>query len=188
MTAVTQKTSRGASIALVAAKAAPVLAATAATALASRIVVSLPGTPVPLTLQVMTVLLAGFILGSRRGAVSQMAFLAAIVSGLPLDARMHGIAALFGPTGGYLIGFVPAAFIAGHLSQLARGRFTGLLAAAILALVPIYGLGCLWLAFSLGGNINHILAAGLTPFVWVDLMKAILAASLCTVGNRLRRR
>jgi biotin transport system substrate-specific component len=72
---------------------------------------------VPFTLQPLAVLLSGMILGGRDGVLSQLAYVALIAAGLPFDARALGTAALFGPTGGYLIGFIFAAGIAGLLDE-----------------------------------------------------------------------
>src|SRR5690606_28062574 len=83
-------------------------------AVTARIVMPLPFTPVPITLQVMAVLISGLVLGSRAGAMSQLAYLGAIAVGLPLAASgLGGPAAFLTPTAGYLVAFVPGAFVAG---------------------------------------------------------------------------
>ena len=68
---------------------------------------------IPFTLQVLVVLLSGMVLGSRDGVASQLAYLGLIVANLPVDVNSLGSAAFFGPTGGYLVGFVGAAFVTG---------------------------------------------------------------------------
>ncbi len=147
------------------------------TALTARITISLPFTPVPITLQVMAVLLAGLVLGPRAGAASQLAYLAAIAAGLPLDARGLGPAALFGPTAGYLVGFVPAAFMVGWLARrLAPGR-SGRFLAALVGVAVIYTCGVAWLAAAMG-SLSAALAAGVAPFVLFDLGKALVAAAV----------
>ena len=97
----------------------------ALTAVSARATVELPFTPVPVTLQVLVVLLSGLVLGPVDGAASQLAYLAAIAAGLPLDARMLGPAVWATPTAGYLAGFVPCAFVAGWVAARARGRMRG---------------------------------------------------------------
>src|SRR4051812_12603201 len=77
---------------------------TLVTILSARI--TIPMQPVPFTLQTLAVLLAGLILGARDGAFSQLAYLALIALNVPVDAKGVGVAALFGPTAGYLFGFV----------------------------------------------------------------------------------
>ena len=99
-------------------RVAGIAAFTALTALAARITIETGG-PVPFTLQVLPTLLAGLVLGWRDGALSQIAYVGMIALGLPLDARAIGAAALVGPTAGFLIGFIPAAAVAGAVSQIA---------------------------------------------------------------------
>lgn len=151
------------------------------TALGARITLPLPFTPVPLTLQVMPVLLSGLWLGWRRGAASQMAYLLAIASGLPLDARMLGPLALFGPTGGYLLGFVVAAAVSGWVSESLPGQRTRYLLAAVSGLVGVYVCGALWLAAYLRLTPDAAWRLGVLPFVLPDLAKAVLAAAIAAV-------
>ena len=91
-----------------------VLIFAALTALTARFSFRLPFTPVPITLQVLAVLLAGLVLGARGGAASQLTYLGMILVGLPFTASgLAGPAAFFSPTAGYLLAFVPAAFVVG---------------------------------------------------------------------------
>ena len=154
------------------------------TALTARVAVPLPFTPVPVTLQVMAVLLAGLVLGPRGGAISQLAYLAPIAAGLPLDARGLGPAALLGPTAGYLLGFAPAAFVAGWLVERLWATRTGRLAAALVGVAVIYACGLAWLAPS-AGNLRTAWTLGAAPFILVDLGKALVAAAVAEGGRRL---
>jgi biotin transport system substrate-specific component len=110
-----------------------------ATAFAARVAIPLPGTPVPFTLQLVCVLLAGAVLGARLGALSQAAYLAAGVMGAPVFAAGGGFAYLLGPTGGYLLAFPLAAFAVGAIA----GRDGGLLRliAGLIAGVALVHLG-----------------------------------------------
>lgn len=150
------------------------------TAVAARLTINLPFTPVPLTLQVLVVLLAGLTLGAKDGALSQLAYLAAITAGLPLDARGLGAAAWFTPTGGFLLGFVAGAFVAGYLAEKGLGRSRALrLAAGLAGVAVIYLVGALWLSFGfLGGDLVKGWTLGVMPFIMTDLAKALIAASL----------
>src|SRR3954470_21201652 len=91
----------------------------AAVAAASQVAIPLPFTPVPITLQPMLVILAGMMLGPAAGVASMGLYLAAGAAGLPVFTPIGapGIARFFGPTGGYLLAYPAAAFVAGALAQ-----------------------------------------------------------------------
>ncbi len=156
------------------------------TALTARITIPLPFTPVPITLQVMAVLLAGLVLGPTAGAASQVVYLVSIMAGLPLDAQGLGIAALAGPTGGYLIGFVPAAFITGWLAENLSATRAGRFLAALVGAAVIYAAGVAWLAPAVGG-LRQAWLLGVAPFILIDLSKAMIAAALTESGRLLFR-
>ena len=163
----------------------------AVTALAARVAVPLPGTPVPMTLQVLAVLLAGLLLGGGYGALSQLLYLAAGLAGLPVFASTIGLQALRGPTGGYLIAFPVAAFVAGVLSHRFN-HLPGHLLAALSGVVLIHGGGMFWLALWLGvaqnswgvASLVRAWRLGVAPFVLVDLAKGVLAALIADRGRR----
>ncbi len=157
----------------------------ALSALSARITVNLPFTPVPVTMQVLVVLLAGLVLGPRDGALSQLAYMAAITAGLPLDARMLGPAVWATPTAGYLAGFAAAAFAAGWVAERARGRLPGAeLLAGAAGIFALYIVGATWLTvFFLHGNIAAGFAAGIAPFILIDSLKAAAAALLSGAGR-----
>src|SRR5262245_12847299 len=100
---------------------ASVLFMAALTAAAAQISIPLPFTAVPLTLQPMVVLLGGLALGSRLGLASQVVYLAAGIAGLPVFAASltlpPGALRLLGPTGGYLMAYPMAAYVAGYLAE-----------------------------------------------------------------------
>ena len=122
------------------ARAATIAFFAALTALTARITIHLPFTPVPITLQVMVVLLAGLALGAKDGALSQIAYVASIALGLPFDANALGAAAFASPTAGYLIGFIAGAFVAGYLAErgLNRNRALRLVVGVALILVGLF--------------------------------------------------
>src|SRR5215831_20315513 len=111
----------------------------AAVAAASQIAIPLPFTPVPITLQPMLVILAGMLLGPVAGAASMALYLAAGASGLPVFTPIGapGIARFFGPTGGYLLAYPAAAWVAGAL-MLKRPSFSGRCVAGVLGMVVIF--------------------------------------------------
>jgi biotin transport system substrate-specific component len=164
-----------------------VLAGSGLVALAAQVSLRLPFTPVPWTMQPLAVLLVGALLGARRGALALLAYLGEGLSGLPVFANASfGPAALLGPSGGYLVGFVPAAFVTGFLAE--RGwdrRFVTTWAAMFLGSVTLFAFGLAWLSRFLGWG--GAVAAGLLPFVLGDLLKQVLAALLLPGLWRLRR-
>jgi biotin transport system substrate-specific component len=148
----------------------------AAVAAASQVAIPLPFTPVPITLQPMLVVLAGMLLGPAAGAASMMLYLAAGAVGLPVFTPLGapGIARFFGPTGGYLIAYPAAAFVAGALARRTsslRGRWL----AATAGMVVIYVGGIAQLAV-LSGNLPRAIQLGVTPFAAFDVVKALGAA------------
>lgn len=160
----------------------PVAAKTAAMiiggslALALSAKVQVPFWPVPVTMQSMVVLLIGYGFGSRIGAATVLAYLAEGFAGLPVFAgALAGPAYLMGPTGGFLLGFVPAAWFAGWVARDVRGLFPtamAMIGGHVLLFVP----GVAWLAVSLGWT--KAIALGVTPFLLATLLKSGLAAAL----------
>lgn len=166
------------------ARLAGILLFAALTALTARISIPLPSTPVPITLQVMAVLLAGLVLGPKAGAASQALYLASIAAGLPLDAKALGVAALVGPTAGYLIGFVPAAFASGWLAEKMPATWAGRFLAALAGVGIIYIAGTAWLATAVG-DLRSAWMLGVAPFILIDLGKALVAAAVAESGRLL---
>lgn len=152
----------------------------ALTSVAARIAVPLPGTAVPFTLQVVAVLLAGFLLGPRTGAASQALYVAAGAGGLPVFAAGGGIAYLLGPTGGYLLAFPLAAAVAGASAPPGTGVWR-LVVGGALGIAVIQLGGAAWLAALFGpGDAARM---GVLPFLVGDALKLALAV---VVSSRLR--
>ena len=154
-------------------------------ALSAQIAIPLPFTPVPVTLQTLMVLATGALLGSRRGAAAVLLYIGEGLVGLPVfSLGRSGIVHLAGPTGGYLVGFVATAFLAGLFSERGWDRngllaFTGLMIADLALFVP----ALLWLAAFTG--FSNVLVMGALPFILADVLKAIVCASLLPVGWKL---
>ena len=151
----------------------------ALTALTARITMPLPFTPVPITLQVMIVLLAGLTLGAKDGALSQIAYVVSIALGLPVDANGLGAAVFASPTAGYLIGFIAGAFVAGYLAERGLNRNRALrLLAGLAGVGVIYFIGTAWLTHMfLGGDWAKSWALGVVPFIVIDIIKALIASA-----------
>lgn len=166
-------------------------------AIAAQISIPLPGTPVPMTLQPMAVLLVGGLLGARLGALSLILYLAMGVAGLPVftpTVPLVGVARLLGPTGGYLLAYPVAAFAVGAL--LTPGRRPGVsttqwLRAALavftgLVLIHLGGLAQLTI---LTGSILASAQLATWPFLLGDLLKlAILVPVLAKLTPTVRAR
>lgn len=144
--------------------------------------------PVPVTGQTFGVLLVGALLGSRRGAVTLLAYLAQGFAGLPIFAGgMATTAVLAGPTAGYLLGFVPAAFVVGWLCE--RGwdrRVETAVIAMLFGNLIIYAFGLPLLSRLVGWD--QVLQLGLVPFIPGDILKIILAAIVMPAGWKLLQR
>jgi biotin transport system substrate-specific component len=160
----------------------------AITALTARITIHLPFTPVPITLQTLAVVLSGLVLGARGGMLAQLVYLGSIAAGLPVDANGLGLASFFGPTAGYLFGFVPAAFVVGWLVERFAGRGWWInFMAAVAGVLVIYLVGANWLAVVLG-SWSKVWLGGVAPFILPDLAKALVAAGVAESGRRLFRK
>jgi biotin transport system substrate-specific component len=164
-----------------------------ATGACTQIAIHLPFTPIPVTLQVLAVLLSGLVLGSRWGAISQIQYLAMGAIGMPVFAGFKaGAAAFFGPTGGYLLGFVAGAYVAGLIfERLQNSTRLAAFIAGVAGILAIYSPGFTWLSVwlrfsgvgSIGGALHGAFVMGVAPFIVVDALKAVAAASLATGGR-----
>ncbi len=154
----------------------------------AKLKVLLPFGPIPVTGQTFAVLMIGALLGPRRGCLAVLAYLIEGAAGLPVFAFGGGLAEFAGPTGGYLAGFLPAAYITGFLARRGwdRRMSTTVLAMAI-GNVAIYACGLFWLCCLMGFT-TGVLTAGLLPFVVGDLLKIALAAILLPSGWKLLER
>jgi len=144
-------------------------------AIAAQIALPLPGTPVPMTLQPLAVLLVGGLLGPGLGASSMILYLVLGAAGLPVFTPfgLPGLARLVGPTGGYLLAYPVAAFAVGWLAG--DGRAVGRLALGVLAGLVLIHLGGLAQLVILTGSGSGALRLGTLPFVVGDLLKLGLA-------------
>jgi biotin transport system substrate-specific component len=155
-----------------------VVAFAALTALGARLSVPLPGM-VPVTMQTLFVTLAGAVLGPYLGAASQVLYLVAGISGLPVFAMGSGLAYVFGPTGGYLLSYPLAAALTGVLAGRATNagfaRFLRVAAAMLIASILILAMGAAQLTL-LTGDLQRALRNGVLPFIVGDLLKVALGA------------
>ena len=150
------------------------------TAVAAQI--TIPLEPVPFTLQVLAVVLTGFLLGPRYGALAMAVYVLVGAVGVPVFAGFRGgLGVLFGDTGGYLLAYPLAAAVAGLAARSTasaprRRALAAGLAWGTAAFAVIYALGATWLAVLTGLSPAAALAAGVLPFVPFDLVKVGLAS------------
>ena len=155
--------------------------------------IQVPFYPVPMTLQTFAVLVIGMAYGWRLGAATLILYLAEGAAGLPVFAgtpeKGIGVAYMLGGTGGYLVGFALAAAACGWLAERGWDRnIVGTAIAMLIGNVIIYIPGLLWLGAVVGWD-KPIFEWGLTPFLWGDLTKLVLAALLVPLAwNVLERR
>lgn len=147
--------------------------------------ISLPLYPVPVTAQTLAILLIGASYGATRGTLTVLTYLLEGVLGLPVFSGLgFGIAKILGPTGGYLLGFVLAAWVMGRLSERGWGQKIKLaLPLFLLGEICIFTLGLLWLSRFIGTS--QALTLGFYPFILGDLIKIILATLLLPLAWKL---
>ena len=160
---------------------------TALTVLSAQIVIPLPFTPIPLTMQTFAILFGAAVIGPVRSLIAQFAYLLLAAVGFPvLAGNKAGIEAIFGATAGYLFAFLVASFVVGLLAKkITTKRFQGVLVGYLVGSLIIYAMGATWLAFYTGKGFYFALLNGVVPFLIGDAIKAALAASLLPVSWRL---
>jgi biotin transport system substrate-specific component len=156
-------------------------------AIAASAQIQVPMQPVPMTLQSLVVLMVGIAYGPRLGAATVMLYLFEGLVGLPVFAGFRaGPAVLAGPTGGFLMGFVPAAALAGWMA--ARGWARGVLPMAatfIAGHAVLFAFGVTWLGLLVG--LERAVAFGLLPFLPGTAVKTALGVALLAAVRELRR-
>jgi biotin transport system substrate-specific component len=150
----------------------------ALTAVCSMISIPLPFTPVPINLATLSVFLAGGLLGSRDGAISQAVYVVLGAVGLPVfHSFTGGVGILTGPTGGYIIGYIAAAWLTGLLIEKLRQGFWKNIVSMIAGLAACYVLGTAWFMYITSTGLAAALMMCVVPFLIGDALK-ILAGSL----------
>ncbi|GAA1415593.1 biotin transporter BioY [Streptomyces thermospinosisporus] len=154
-----------------------VLGGAALTGLAAQIAVPVPGSPVPVTGQTFAALLVGTALGARRGLLSLAVYALAGIAGMPWFAG--GASGIGMPSFGYIIGMMLAAAAVGALARRGADRSAWRMAGTmLLGEAIIYAVGVPYLALATGMSASAAIAAGLTPFLIGDALKAALAMGI----------
>jgi biotin transport system substrate-specific component len=143
--------------------------------------VHFPVGPVPISLQVLFVLMAGFVLGPKGGLLAVGLYIFAGLVGLPVFYGGHGgLGHVLGPTGGYLAGFVPAVLITGWGRRVFSSRplsWIGGICFSVAAYAGIYGMGLAWLGHVLQISWSQAAVAGMLPFLFSDGLQVAICLS-----------
>ena len=163
-----------------------VVAGALLTAVCAQISIRVPGSPVPITGQTFAVVLAGAALGSVRGGLSQLLYLALGLVAPVYAGGTQGSGVLFGSSGGYIVGFVIAAFVIGAIAERGGDRrvLSAFLAFAVGQLI-IFGIGVPWLKVSAGMSWTTAIHEGFTIFILGGLVKAAAAGLLTPTAWRI---
>tara|TARA_B100000427_G_C15508198_1_gene594954 strand:- start:202 stop:774 length:573 start_codon:yes stop_codon:yes gene_type:complete len=152
----------------------------------AQISIPIPFSPVPITGQTIGVVLVGSLLGSRRGTLCIVLYLMEGSLGLPVFANMKaGAHVLFGPTGGYLWGFIIAAFLMGYFKekQFIYNPFNCFVACFVATSIILL-VGAFYLSFIIG-DMKKGLAMGLYPFLFGDIIKSFICASIIQGSKKI---
>lgn len=143
--------------------------------------ISIPLWPVPITMQTFTVFIIAFFLGSRKGGLTIALYILLGLAGFSVfSGGKSGTSTVFGPTGGYLIGFLFMAYFVGSMIEKGYGRTKlSVLKCMIVGETVLYGFGLAGLYYSLG-NVGpwNLLVLGFFPFIVGDILKIIMAVSI----------
>jgi len=141
--------------------------------------IAIPIGPVPIVLQNLFVYLMGLLLGLRWGLAGIGVYLLAGAVGLPVfSGGRGGLGHLIGPTGGYLVGFIPAVAVVGFITEKTRGKLAFGILALILATASIYICGVYWLSTVTNMTFSKALMVGMVPFLPGDLVKIVAALTI----------
>ena len=147
---------------------------------------SLPIGPVPISLTNLAIYFSLYTLGTMKGTISYLVYLLLGLVGLPVFSSFtSGPGKLFGPTGGYLFGFIPMAILSGIVIDRYMDQRVRCFLALVVGTAICYGFGTAWLAYQAHMTFAAALAAGVIPFIIGDLIKIVLAV---VIGPQIRKR
>ena len=147
---------------------------------------SIPIGPVPISFANLAILFAVYVLGMKKGVISCLIYLLIGLIGVPVfSAFSSGPAKLFGPTGGYLIGYLFMAAIAGYFIDRFEEKKLPVFGGMVLGTLVLYAFGTAWLAHQAGMSFAAALMAGVIPFIPGDLVKILI---VLFVGPQIRKR
>jgi len=146
---------------------------------------SIPIGPVPISLTNLAIYFGLYILGTKKETISYLVYMLIGLAGVPVFSGFTGgPGKLLGPTGGYIIGFVPMAILAGLVIDKTKGKLIPSLLAMVAGTAVCYVFGTVWLAYQGQMDFMKALFLGVIPFIPGDLIKMVLAAFF---GLRIRK-
>lgn len=158
---------------------------TAVTCILGPFAIPIPFSPVPISFTNLVIYFTVYLLGAKWGTVSYLVYLLLGFAGLPVfSGFMGGVGKLAGPTGGYLVGFILMAFIAGYFIDKFPGKTSAHVLGIILGTAVCYVFGTIWLAHQLNISFTAGLGVGVIPYLPGDAVKIFLAAA---AGPKIRR-
>ena len=158
---------------------------TAVTCILGPLTIPLPFSPVPISFTNLAIYLSVFVLGMKKSTISYVVYLLLGMAGLPVFSGFSGgLGKLAGPTGGYLLGFIFLALIAGYCMEKSGGKLPVTIAGMAAGTIVCYLFGTLWLCRQASLGFTAGLAAGVIPYIPGDIAKIILAS---VIGPALRK-
>ena len=141
--------------------------------------VTLPIGPIPVSLMLLVIFLSVIILGTKGAVVSTVLYLLIGMAGLPVvSGYSGGIAKIAGPTGGYLVGYIFAALIAGIISEKAKGKTAFIIFGMVLGTAAAYSFGTVWFIILMKVDLWYALTVCVFPFIPFDVAKMLIATYL----------
>lgn len=165
---------------------APVVGCCLLVGAAAQVRIPLPTTDVPMTVQSLAVLLTGLALSPSQATAAMVMYLGCGTLGLPLFAAGSG--GLLGPTGGYLVGFLVAAWVVSVLKGTGEARVGRMIVACVVGMLVLFTVGVGWRIAWLGGDVGLAILTGLAPFVAKASIQVFLAPFLVAAARGLCRR
>jgi len=145
----------------------------------AQVAIPVPGSPVPVTGQTLGVLLLATAYGANLGASTFALYLLIGLAGAPVFANQgHGLERLIGPTGGYLVGMLIASWVLGALAgRKWDQRFLSAITTMFIGNIIIFTFGLIWLHEYTGKDWAWTFGAGLTPFIFGEILKIVIAGT-----------
>lgn len=135
--------------------------------------------PIPITLATFAIYLAGAVLGGKRGMIAVIVYIMLGAAGLPVFSNFNGgFSALLGPTGGYIIGYVPLVFLTGIFAEMNSKKHWAMVIGMVLGTVALYTFGTAWFMIMTGSGLGRALSLCALPFIPGDGLKIVCVTAV----------